>query len=193
MVTSFTVQVVAPTKLPRLAVRTLLSSTTRRASRPGHWEITSGAAANHAENSNDEIFLGASGTVSGDLTDRIDYTANGVSQTSIDATIGRSPAFVEQTRVTRVDIQAVVELSLEGLNTVSAGKHTYDGNSINVTGSYVQAAGNPNDNRIVFWTNNFEQARGSTIRSSGDVMFVARDEDRRWTSGFYKIEELISF
>ncbi len=145
--------------------------------------INAAAGATTAHNADDRVFIGASGTI-GDLSV---YTS-GITDP---ITFGALPERMDELRVTRADDSQTVELVLSaGATTYGAGVFTIKAETIHVQSDVVQSGGSSSTNRLIFETANFSMDRGTRIASNGDVFFVGRTEDRRWTSGFYQIQAL---
>ena len=146
--------------------------------------INAAAGATTVHNANDRVFIGASGTITGDLAP---FTV-GISDP---ITFGALPERMDELRVTRADDSQTVELVLSGAaKTYGAGVFTIAAETIHVQSDVIQSGGSINTNRLIFETANFSMDRGTRIASNGDVFFVGRTEDRRWTSGFYQIQAL---
>ncbi len=148
------------------------------------FQISSTSVAGSADNAEDVVHLAVDGVVNEALFERVNYVADGAAANAA-FNVGALPVKAEKLWLTRIDDSRTGALEI---NAVASGKVVFDQQAITVETNITQDDGTAADNQITFRTLSFIQNAGTEIRSNGDVFFIARAEDRRWTSGFYNIQ-----
>ena len=129
----------------------------------------------------DTIYLDAEGALTSDDFNTVNA---GTAATTV---VGSTPARAEAAMATGVDDSATTTLDLSEELDLGSGTYRFTGESITVANDVTQTGA---DSALVFETTDFSLHRGATISTAGDVSFLARAEDRRFTSGFYNIQAL---